>query len=472
MSFGATGRRGKKKIGETSFFFVCFGLWFFLWGQESDSFICNQPFLCMCSVARLTRSHASVQAAHVAEAYRAYDTLLDFSIPGDLDPSEFQRRCEERARHRRFEVAPAEGWLSARAHELSDDPMLTRSTWHDIVPRELLRQYDPSTRDHSGTDVICRAVAAQVRMRLEEYGLFERLYTSGHGLHEHFAVRKHMHVHVVNIVHSSYCTMPRAETSDVKTLFPSVFMWRRLSYLGCRENHAHTSVKISFKPPFKASKLFFTTGRVLETGASNEDVSHVIFFDAALEYFRRAGLHGLMATSRTSQNIVAKSRLPDGQGLLLDLLPLRLGSGRVTYQPDSFAGAVVAHHSMSKVMLLAFSAGSIVCVGPKDLPSMRHALDTIYDTLQQYVDTPANRLLLEQYNREHICLAVSEDEDGAAAAAAAHDKRRQRRSKKKKKNASQNCRQRAAETKTPTSRKRKRQDEISELRRTGTKIAF
>jgi TATA-box binding protein (TBP) (component of TFIID and TFIIIB) len=350
----------------------------------------------MCSVARLVKPHAQAQREHVRESYRAYDALMDFSVPVDLPPDEYKRQCVARADTRPFRVAPSEGWLIRRCGLFAEDPMLTSNTLHDVVPREVLRAEDPTTRDRSGTDRIAREVGAGVRQRLEEYDLLKRARQSEERpLHEHFVVRQNMPVHVVNIVHTSYCTVHGADPAT-KTLFPSVWMWRRLAFLGCQENHTHTSLKISFKPPFKASKLFFSTGRVLETGSSNEDVSHVMFFDATLPYIRLAGLPGIDVRRRASQNVVAKSRMPDGQRLLLDLLETRMGV-HVSYNKSSFAGTVIRHPDMEKVMLLAFSAGSIVCVGPKDVPSMRVAFDSLYDTLHMHTDTEENRAILARY---------------------------------------------------------------------------
>lgn len=355
----------------------------------------------MCSVARLAKPHARAQREHVREAYRAYDDLMDFSVPADLPPQEYQQQCAARAESRPFRVAPSEGWLLRRCELFSPDPMLTRSTLHDVVPREVLRAEDPTTRDHSGTDRIARLVAANARQRLEEYNLFERARQGEENpLHEHFVVRGNMPVHVVNIVHTSYCTTRREKVDrDLKTLFPSLFMWRRLAFLGCQENNTHTSLKISFKPPFKASKLCFSSGRILETGSSNEDVSHVTFFDIMLEYMRLSGMSGLEVRRRASQNVVAKSRMPDGQRLLLDLLQTRMGH-HTSYNKSSFAGTVIRHPNMKKVMLLAFSAGSIVCVGPKDVPSMRVAFDSLYDALHQHTDTEENRAVLARYQAE------------------------------------------------------------------------
>lgn len=351
----------------------------------------------MCSVARLEKPHAKAQREHVRVAYRAYDDLIDFSVPADLPPAEYQLQCRERAYDRPFKVLPSEGWLIRRPERFSPDPMLTRSTMHDIVPREVLREADPTTRDHSGTAGICRTVATGVRRRLEEYDLFRRANDPECPLHERFLVRDCMPVHVVNIVHTSYCTAPRLEESNVKTLFPSVWMWRRLPFLGCQENHSHTSLKISYKPPFKASELFFATGRILETGSSNEDVAHVMFFDATLEYFRLSGLPDLSVLRRASQNVVATSNMPNNQGLLLDLVATRMDV-QVTYDKNVFAGAVIKDSRVKKVVFLAFAAGSIVCVGPKNVRAMHDAFDGLYDSLQMQTDTAENRAVLARYN--------------------------------------------------------------------------
>jgi hypothetical protein len=53
-------------------------------------------------------------------------------------------------------------------------------------------------------------------------------------------------------------------------------------------------------------------------------------------------------------------------------------------------------------MLLAFSAGSIVCVGPKDVPSMRVAFDSLYDTLHMHTDTEENRAILARYRGDAV----------------------------------------------------------------------
>jgi TATA-box binding protein (TBP) (component of TFIID and TFIIIB) len=361
----------------------------------------------MCSVARLSRSHAEVQREHVREAYRAYHDLFDFSLPVDLPPDEYRRQSAARAEACPFSVRPAEGWLPRRWAKFDPDPMLTGRTFHDVVPREILRAADPGCTDHSGTARICREVAAIARRRLDEYGLLERARDGRQPLHEHFTVRDNMQVHVVNIVHTSYCTTSTgseeappddesARGGGGKILFTNAWQWRRCGFLGCQENHTYTSLKISYKPPFKASELLFSSGRVLETGSANEDVSHVMLFDVTLEYMRRAGMPRLRVRKRSSQNVVAKSNMPGGQSLLLDLLQTRMQE-QVTYEPGSFAGAVIRHLSLRKVMMLAFSVGSIVCVGPTDVPAMRAAFDSLYDTLQNHVDTPANRAILDRY---------------------------------------------------------------------------
>lgn len=348
----------------------------------------------MCSVAWLSGPHADAQRAHVARSRAAFVDMFDFTVPADLEPAEYARRAESRARSLPFTIRPLEGWAG------DGDPFCLARTFHDVVPRELLRA-DGARPPHSGNDVICREVARGLRQRLDEYGVLARVRDRENPLHEHFLVRERMAVQVVNIVHTSYCTTaaadaPEPSASAAPILFTSAFLWRRLAFLGCQENHTYTSLKISYKPPFKASQLFFASGRVLETGSSNEDVSHAMFFDATLEYLRAAGMPRVRCQRRASQNVVAKSCMPDGQQLLLELLQTRM-VGQVTYEPQSFAGAVIRVENLPKVVMLAFPVGSIVCVGPTDIPSMRSAFDALYDTLQNNVDSAHNRAVFERF---------------------------------------------------------------------------
>jgi TATA-box binding protein (TBP) (component of TFIID and TFIIIB) len=359
----------------------------------------------MCSVARLRKDHALAQAEHVQDAYRAYDALFDFSLKADLPPDQYRQQSETQRASRAFTVRPVEGWLSKGWNTFSNDPMATSHTYHDIVPREVLRDEDPTCTDHSGSVRLCREVAALARQRLDEYGLVDRARDASQPLYEHFTVRKDasnpgMFVQVVNLVHTSYCTVDdQHDARPRKIVFTTSWMWRRLVFTGCQRNHTYTSLKINFKPPFKSSELLFSIGRVLETGSASEDTSHVNFFDVTLEYFRRSGMPRLHVRKRASQNVVAKSCMPNGQGLLLDLLQTRMPD-RVTYEPWFFAGAIIRHLDFKKIMMLAFSVGSIVCVGPTDIPAMRAAFDSLYDTLQNHTDTPENRAILAQYRNQ------------------------------------------------------------------------
>ncbi len=349
----------------------------------------------MCSVAQLTRSHEEAQRLHIDEALTAYESVIDFACPGDTDPREYARQRAVRREKRASQVQPYEGWVLPQWRALTDDPAMTQRASHDIIPRELVREMPGFEHAHSGFDLMCAGVSQSFRKRLDEYGLLKRARDPRQHLHENFTVRGDMHVHVVNIVHTSYCkTSDRDKKKDI--IFPTAWLWRRLAPLGCQENHTYTSLKISFKPPFKASKLLFSSGRVLETGSANEAVSHVTFFDVMLEYMRLSGMPRLSVVERESQNVVAKSVIPGGEGLLLELLGRRSGH-HVTYEPASFAGAVIRHPEHKKIMMLAFAAGSIVCVGPTDIPAMRAACDDFYDLLKNNVDTAANRQNLDRF---------------------------------------------------------------------------
>ncbi len=382
----------------------------------------------MASVAKLTRPHWLAQGDHMTRAQYIHQELFDFSAPADLDPEEYQRQSHQVPL---VQVRPLEHRVLHQWEHLSKDPTGTQSAWHDVVPREVLLERDPLTTDRSGSDVICREVGALLFEKLNEHGLIDRARDAPHLLHEHFTVRDCMPIHVVNLVHTSYLVNGReaivedAPTSNKSkkkkkttrgptTKLVSSFIWRKLAFLGCQENSVHTSQKISFKPPFKVTEILFPPGRVLQTGAFNEDIAHILFYHGTLEYLKRTGLHELRVIRRESQNVVAKSWMPNHQGLLLELMQHRL-QGQVEYSPEEFAGALVKYLPNPKIKLLAFKVGSVVFVGPADVPAMHAAVEGMYDLLANNVDTPENRVILERFQAS-----------GAQVAAPAVSKKRKR----------------------------------------------
>ena len=338
----------------------------------------------MASVARLCVPHEDAQRTHCRLSQEYYEALFAWPVPGQAAPPPSAPV-----------IRPHEGWVHANWRELSNDPAGTQSASHDIVPHEVLRAADPSTPHQSGIQAICARISEQLQVQLDEYGLLERARDPTQTLHERFTVSGCMDVHIVNIVHTTYCGTATATQRKMPKL-PSTWMWRRLAFLGCQENHVHTSLKISYRPPFKAVHLLFSTARVLETGAANETIAHIMFFHATLRYLQSAGVPGLYAQARASQNVVAKSQMPGEQRLLLELLKCDLGK-QVTYDPLKFAGAVVCDATNKKIKMLAFYLGPIVCVGATDTSRTAYALEAMLPTLLAHTDTPENRARLARF---------------------------------------------------------------------------
>ncbi len=341
----------------------------------------------MGSVAQLRKPHYQAQGERMEHVRKAYDTFFDYSVPADIDPALYREKRQASA-SKRPEIHPYEGYILPHWEALSNDPVGTQTAWHDVVPREVLLEEDPTTTDRSGSDVICRDVSAILRTKLDEHGVLARYRDTSQPFHEHFRVRDAMTVHVVNVVHTSY----------FNSKLSSAFIWRKVAFLGCQENNVHASQKISYRAPFKVTHMLFPPGRVLDTGAYREDIAHIVFFFATLEYLRRAGMTHLRVLSRESQNVVAKSWMPNGDGLLLDLMQRR-HEEHVTYDHGQFAGALFRHWKKKKVKLLAFQAGSIVYVGPKDVPAMQATAESTFDILANNTDTPANRDILARFRR-------------------------------------------------------------------------
>jgi TATA-box binding protein (TBP) (component of TFIID and TFIIIB) len=358
----------------------------------------------MASVARLVVEHTVAQRQHVERSRQCWLDMMDFSMAADLDPVDFKHEASVPP------IRPWERWVLPQANQLSNDPVGTQNASHDVVPREVLLAQDPSSPFRCGTDFICAQVAAHLREQLDAHGLLERAKDPNAVLNESFYVddERTMRVDVVNIVHTSYCVTP-AEQDSKAIKMPSGMMWRRLSFLGCQENHIYTSLKISYVPPFKSVHLLFPPGRVLETGASNESVAHIMFFHATLQYLRATGFEHLSVLSRKSQNVVATSRLPAQRRLLLELLH-HDHSDTVSYDPISFAGAVVKQSQENeKIMMLAFYLGAIVCVGAANLFNLGVTFETMTPILNLYLDTPENRQRLERFRPGALAQLPSAD---------------------------------------------------------------
>lgn len=208
----------------------------------------------MCSVIdELRTPHWVAQRRHLAESEAYFYAWHDFS-DDDLFPYGTKPQL-------RFAIEPSEGRAIPAADKVYRDPHGTRFAHHDVIPREALLEEDPNSpyRDGAERDML-------------QIGETLRILSRSFANNERFTVAGEMEAKVVNIVHTSYmktvfgaAPLPTTKKST-KTVLHHTWMWRRLLHLGPQQNHVHTSLKISFLPPFNASHLIFQTGRVLETG--------------------------------------------------------------------------------------------------------------------------------------------------------------------------------------------------------------
>jgi TATA-box binding protein (TBP) (component of TFIID and TFIIIB) len=280
-------------------------------------------------------------------------------------------------------VRPAEGWLPSDVETWRADPLGTERAYHDVPPD-----------GGRSTDAVMRAVSDRLRaaLRAEGYGdTLEQLF--GTRMCHHFAIgdeARPMEVTVVNMVHSSYCHLPiPVPAAHSSALVAQTFFWRRLQHLGFQQNFAHTSLKVCYIPPLNASHILFHSGRVLETGANNAVMAQIMFECVTLPCLRASGLRRLECQQRSLQNIVATSVLPERRTIQLAQLAWR-HQAMVEYNADNFAGAIIrlvrANSTVrggrpSKVAMLAFGAGPVVCVGTDSLERLWQAYRDVYEML-------------------------------------------------------------------------------------------
>ncbi len=283
---------------------------------------------------------------------------------------------------------PAEGWLNPTAAAHSGDSLGTHRMVHDYVPD------GGATLAKQGAAIGTGFRAALIQAGLPVPGSVERVVSDR-------LLVGDMPIQIVNIVHTSYCTLapPASGTDDdggdaeemteeapleepappyhhhhhhhqgdrgksagppAQAIVSLRFLWRRLLHMGPQRNHVHTSLKLCFIPPYNASYILFQTGRILETGANNINMARVMFRAVALPHLRAAGLTSLRVQRRRKQNIVRATAVPPSVCFLFDWpnvqvatcvlphqqqlsLPLLKAYNQdiVKYEPDNFAGAVI-----------------------------------------------------------------------------------------------------------------------------------
>lgn len=358
----------------------------------------------MAVFAHLSRPHRQIQRQQHADAALFYRRLTHFDDDVFAPDDEGVPGGGEVVL---TNVTPWTGWVRPEAERWSRDPLALRRTFHDVVPREVLDDEDPTNTYRDGS---ARDVALIARGIIEALTACDLMTRAAAGpINEQFNVED-AHVHVVNVVHTSYCALKRApptlpsvdaSSEGAPVILSHLWMWRRFLHLGPQQNHVNTSLKLCFVAPFKATHLIFETLRVLETGAANLNVARIMFEHGTLRYFQAAGATQLHITKRKSHNIVATTEMPGKMGLHLKMLTWRfdhtakrnLVSGSVVKVPRKFPGIIVPHPDpkYKKLKFLIFQNGAVVCVGGATVAIMQEALGAIYPTLVQNLDTPANR---------------------------------------------------------------------------------
>jgi hypothetical protein len=325
-------------------------------------------------------------------------------------------------------IVPWGGLQLQEADEWVFDPMGTYRTTHDVVPGEALRQDDPDSPYHNGAERDMARIAKTMARVMAEHGLVaEGGFTTTKPMHnERFHIPiddqeggPSMDVNVVNVVFTSYCAMEKVTPESTaryalkkarkkntsNLVMSSVWMWRRLLHLGPQINNIHTSLKICYASPHKASHLIRETMGILETGADNLNVASIMLEEGTLKYFHAAGAKRLRVHYRASHNVVATSQMPHHLGLELNLLKWRLetatGGTKYVKVPAEFPGIIITHPNQwayKKVKFLAFPNGAVVIVGPATIAVMGEAIREFVPILWNNVATPeaiqlAQRLL-------------------------------------------------------------------------------
>jgi transcription initiation factor TFIID TATA-box-binding protein len=134
---------------------------------------------------------------------------------------------------------------------------------------------------------------------------------------------------------------------------------------------------IKYSEPRKIAALLFSDGKVVCTGAINEDEIKEIIEKIKKEI-------NLETTTQKDnlelsiQNIVASLKLNKNL-VLADVLKI-LPSENIEYNPDEFPGIVYRLNEKSIVVLI-FNSGKLVCVGAKTLEEITKAFDSIKEML-------------------------------------------------------------------------------------------
>lgn len=162
-------------------------------------------------------------------------------------------------------------------------------------------------------------------------------------------------------------------------------MQRRFLGMGYHKNEVGTAIGLRFTKPWSCSQLVFPNGRVLGTGSDNALVDRLLLKHATCAYMRRLGVARILLKKRTSQNLVAKCRLPTKTGLCLGRLCRQLSDRAAPTQ--RFIGVVV---HWAPATLLLFQYGNMLIIGTNSLRQLTESVAAVAPSVMANFRTPEN----------------------------------------------------------------------------------
>jgi hypothetical protein len=128
-----------------------------------------------------------------------------------------------------------------------------------------------------------------------------------------------------------------------------------------------------------------SNGRVLGTGSDNALVDRLLLKHATGAYMRRLGVAPILLKKRTSQNLVAKCRLPTKTGLCLGRLCRQLPDK--AFPTQRFIGVVV---DWAPATLLLFKYGNMIIIGTNSARQLRESVESVAPIVMANYRTAAN----------------------------------------------------------------------------------
>jgi transcription initiation factor TFIID TATA-box-binding protein len=148
----------------------------------------------------------------------------------------------------------------------------------------------------------------------------------------------------------------------------------------------------------RISALIFRTGKMVATGAKNEeDLKNAV--KALVKLLRDHGAEVPFDPEVQIQNIVASGNLHAEVDLEQAVLMLE----NAMYEPEQFPG-LIYRMSSPRVVILIFGSGKIVCTGAKSEKDVALAVQKLYNQLKElgvlYVEEGGEEELEEEFEEE------------------------------------------------------------------------